>query len=355
MKLTTLFVSMAFANGSVFASNVEIVGTIHQPIQPAQIRSHSGSEEVTLLKIKLSNEALQVIHNRAQNQSKHHDYLLSSSKYPPRIQLGMNDVPVLNQGNHGSCVTFANTAAVDAALGKGDYVSQLCQLQLGRHLEYNAYGRSGWNGSYGANVLNQMVLFGIVNKEQQRAYGCGGLTEYPLLDADPETEMSLSDYHKISEPLPREQITWSPILDVDSATRDRTDTNKTLEHIKKALNAGDRVTFGSLLIDVELGTAGAVGKYHANNDTWVLTTEIARDVYLSDSVAGHEMVITGYDDDAIAIDEEGREYRGLLTLRNSWGEKRGNHGDFYMSYDYFRTFVLEAQRIRDLKKDWIDL
>ncbi|AHE67442.1 C1 family peptidase [Legionella oakridgensis] len=350
MKLAKLFVAMTFASGSVFANNIEIIGNIHQPIQSL----HAHGDTVTLLKMKLSDKALKVVHNRAQRQYKQHETVVSSSKYPARIQLGMNQVPVLNQGTHGSCVTFANTAAVDAVLGKGDYISQLCQLQLGRYLEYNAYGHSGWNGAYGPDVLNQMTLFGIVNKEQQRMYGCGGLTEYPVIGMDPDTEMSLTDYHNLSEKIPDDEVRWSSILDVDSSTRDRTDTNKTLQEIKKALNAGDRVTFGSLLMDVELGVAGAVGRYHAENDTWVLTTEIARDIYLRDSIAGHEMIITGYDDDAIAFDEEGRQYRGLLTLRNSWGEKRGNHGDFYMSYDYFRTFVLEAQRIRALQPEWIE-
>ncbi len=41
------------------------------------------------------------------------------SGYPEKVELGMNGVPVLNQGMHGTCVTFAVTAAVDAALGKG--------------------------------------------------------------------------------------------------------------------------------------------------------------------------------------------------------------------------------------------
>ena len=61
------------------------------------------------------------------------------------------------------------------------------------------------------------------------------------------------------------------------------------------------------------------------------------------------MVITGYDDDAIAKDSAGQEHQGLLTLRNSWGANAGNHGDFYMSYDYFKLLVVEAQRIRTIE------
>ena len=65
-------------------------------------------------------------------------------------------------------------------------------------------------------------------------------------------------------------------------------------------------------------------------------------------IAGHEMIITGYDDRAVAIDDHGRAHKGLLTLRNSWGALAGDKGDFYMSYDYFKAFVMEVQRIRGL-------
>ena len=65
-------------------------------------------------------------------------------------------------------------------------------------------------------------------------------------------------------------------------------------------------------------------------------------------LAFHEMVITGYDDKAIATDKQGRTYQGLLTMRNSWGSDAGDNGNFYMSYDYFKALMIEVQRIRHL-------
>ncbi len=233
-------------------------------------------------------------------------------------------------------------------LVKGDYISQLCSLQLGNYLEKNAYIPSGWEGSWGRLVLTQMDVFGAISKHQQRAQGCGGLTTYPLnRHFDIQGSMAIEDYRQISEDL-SEKVIWSPILDIYQATMDRVDTNKTVSEVKAALNAGDRLTFGVLLPDTDLGVVGAVGKNQVEGDTWVLTPEIARDVYLRPNFAGHEMVITGYNDDAVAIDDEGREHRGLFTLRNSWGKKIGNRGNFYMSYDYFKLFALEVQRIRSV-------
>lgn len=343
MKIAgSAFLTFAMIN-SGYAAPIEIVGSFNHPLQMTADQSSPDDDSVTLLKIKLTDHASLNLKKR-ELMAKAKTLTAPSPKHPARIQLGMNKLPVLNQGSHGSCVTFANTAAVNAALNRGDYISQLCQLQLGRYLETNGYKHSGWDGTWGPLVLNQMTQFGIISKDKQRELGCGGLTEYPIRGADPETEMLLEEYHQLSEELT--SVSWSPLLDAEHALLDRVDTTKTLDDVKNTLAAGDRVTFAVLLTDYDLGVVGAVAKHHAMNDTWVLTPQILRDVYLKSEFGGHEMVITGYDDAAIAIDDEGRKHRGLLSLRNSWGTKAGNKGDFYMSYDYFTLLVVEAQRIR---------
>ncbi|ETO94494.1 C1 family peptidase [Legionella oakridgensis] len=359
MKLSRLYLLMLFISGGVFAQDIEIVGHVKQSIPLPSVYSRSllrtesniqpAVKQITLLKLQLSDKAQQTFRNRAKHSASINTQWAVSEKFPGQVQLGMNNVPVMDQGSHGTCATFANTAAVDAALGKGDYISQLCQLQLGRYLENNAYSPSGWDGSLGRIVLNQMEIFGVVNKEQQKTYGCGGFTDYPSYGADPDTEMSLSDYHQLSEDLSQEGFGWSPMLDIYQAVLKETDTSKILNDIKLALHGGERVTFGVLLVDYNLGVVGAVGKHKTVNDTWVLTPEIMHDLENEADFAGHEMIITGYDDNAVAIDNHGRTHRGLLTLRNSWGADIGNKGDFYMSYDYFKSLAIEAQRIRDLR------
>lgn len=360
MKLAKFAALSMIVSGSLAAQDIQIVGTVTKtakmPVAPKTTNTTRSVPEtikqIKFLNVKLSESAKKNLAKRSQNALAH------TQQFAPRvggtaigkIQLGMNNVPVLNQGQHGTCVTFASTAAVDAALGNGDYVSQVCQLQLGNYLEKNSYTMSGWNGSFGRIVLNQMDTFGFVSKEQQLSQGCGGLTEYPMQGQEPTGQMNPEDYHQISEAFGR-NVAWSPILDVYQALSDRTDTQRTLDEVKRALRAQDRVTFGVLLLDFDLGFMGAVGSNHSNFDSWVLTPEIARDVYLQPNFGGHEMVITGYDDNAVAKDDQGREHRGLLTLRNSWGDSVGDHGDFYMSYDYFKLLVIEAQRIRSVEPE----
>src|SRR5262249_17171769 len=114
--------------------------------------------------------------------------LTFNADLPSKVDLGMKNVPVLNQGAHGTCVTFAATAAIDAILeeNEGDYVSQLCSLELGKYLEKHGTYPSGWSGSFGPWVLDQLLRFGIVSKEDQKAKSCASVTEYPLYDYNDE-------------------------------------------------------------------------------------------------------------------------------------------------------------------------
>lgn len=353
MRIPKLLLLSLALNANSFAQEAKVVGTIDYSFKAPRskaLNAKAKTKHIKLLKVKLSKSALNLIQNRATATSKATNTLsYGASTLPRKVELGMGNVPVLDQGNFGSCVTFANTAAVNAALNQGDYISQLCQLQLGSYLEENGYYLSGWNGSYGRMVLNQMETFGIVSKEKQRTTGCGGMKEYPMTEMSSQIQgMTPEAYHQLSEDLNQKTVLWTPILDLFQAFLDRTNTDKTIHDVKVALNEQDRVTFGVLLLDFDLGFAGAVGSRNVTYDTWVLTPEIARDIYLRPEFGGHEMIITGYDDDAVAIDEDGREHKGLFTLRNSWGESLGDHGNFYMSYDYFKVLVDEVQRIRYL-------
>lgn len=353
MKLKTIVLSMLLGSNiaAAHADAIRIKGTITQKVPVSTATKTFGipkERTIKLLKVelppsfknKLAQSAQKALQSNASTA-----FLSKNSNLPSATQLDMGEVPVLDQGEHGTCVTFAVTAAMDAILGKGDYISQACSLQLGNYLETNGYEPSGWEGSWGSIVHSQMSKFGIVNKDHEASIGCGGITGYPAHGTAPLSSITPDAYHEISEPL--EGIAWSPILDLNDAS-ERYDTNQTLDLVKKSLAQGDRVTFGVLLVDFDLGFMGAVGSKNQKFDSWVLTPEIARDVYMNFNPGGHEMIITGYDDKAVAVDDKGRKHKGLLTLRNSWSDEVGDKGNFYMSYDYFKLLVIEAARIRQV-------
>ena len=347
LALTSLFSTLSFAQ------DISILGDFQQDIHlqhnvpRPQLKLLEGREpSVTLMRVGLSEKVKARFLSRLKESKS--ATLPKLSGLPPSVQLGMENVPVLNQGLHGSCVMFAVTAAMDAVIKKGDYISQLCALQLGQYLQANGFSPSGWDGALGINVLTQFDLFGFMTKDAQREQSCGGLVDYPATSEEKGQEMSLSEYHDYSHSVVSKRIAWTSLLDLFQTAQDKMDGAITLSQVKQALARGDRLIFGVLLADYDKGLAGAIGTHKAFNDTWLLTPEIVNDVNENPQFAGHEMLITGYDDNAYAKDDFGRIHRGLITLRNSWGDKVGDQGTFYMSYDYFRALVMEAQRIRQL-------
>ena len=360
--MTLKKITLALIQASVFTvlilpeayAKYDVIGTLeHTLTLPVlNVTSHKGiaapterKKIIQLLKVKLSDEEKIRLKSQAQDaKTKSNQFSITtqkalSSSLPNTVQLGMNKVPILDQGDNGTCVTFAVTGVLDAVIGKGDYFSQLCNLQLGTYLEQHGYGYSGWDGSNAIDVINQMKQYGVVNMDKQHSIGCGGLTSYPI-NSRPKSSSFIDPekFSAMSEQVFGNVANWS---DIDT----KNDSATTLNNVKEALNSGDRLIFGVLLPQVDLGEAGAVGRYKTwfAQDTWVLTPEILKG--LDDIEAAHEMIITGYDDNAEAVDDNGKKHKGLLKLRNSWGSSVGDWGEFYMSYDYFKLLADDVQRI----------
>lgn len=344
-KITIIALTLSlFLIKSAFAEDFNIIGSIehHLKVAPNKAAANQSNEKVIqLLQIDLSDEEKEQLTKRARELLAQPESFLplpEASLFPSKLQLGMNKVPVLDQGHHGTCVTFAVTGALDALIGQGDYVSQVCNLQLGSYLEKKGYGVSGWKGSNTKQVIDQISQYGIVNTEKQRKKGCGGINYYPSYTDIPKTFIEPEQYYSLSELVFGKIANWSTIYR-------RVESDKFLTEVKQALNSGDRLVFGVLLPRTDLGTAGAVGKYKTwfDYDTWVLTPEILKDVH--NARIGHAMIITGYDDTAVVFDNKGKKHMGLFTLRNSWSGFAGNYGDFYMSYDYFKLLTHDVKRI----------
>lgn len=361
--IATIFVGRAQATEVDNAIRSSVVITKHD----ATLRNSLSSErkEVYLIDPKLTPQQKRMILNYQLTHVSKTNYPNNIS-LPNKVYVGMNGVPVLDQGKYGTCVTFANTAAIDALIGKGDYISQLCNLKLGEYLSSKGvFLLSGWWGAPEGIVLNQLLSFGFINKTNQKAKSCGGVTEYPLDDKNvPGKAMSLDEFQSMREGLifPPMSIGWDSLLTESQRftlnpanSFPPYDGDKILMQAKQFLasvaaktkdNPIGMITFG-VLVPVQYCSVGACGSYHETDDTWVITKAIANidpNDYLF-KLAAHEMIIMGYDDDAIAIDNEGVKHQGLLILRNSFGDNVGDHGDYYMTYDFFKKFAVSVQAI----------
>lgn len=269
------------------------------------------------------------------------------STLPSAVNLGMNNVPVLDQGMHGTCATFAVTGALDAIMNKGDYISQLCHLTLGQHLSQHSYQASGWDGAFTNDVLYQIHTHGIINKTKQASVGCAGLTQYPGNEnIDPLNEMTLDEFHQLSESsTAQKDYDVSSLLDFYQFIKNEKSAEDIIKSLKTSLNNGDRVLIGTILTTAD--EVGAYGKYHHHGDSWVVTPEVISAIKAK-NYGAHAMIIIGYDDKAEAIDNHGKTHRGLFILRNSWGPHAGDKGHYYMSYQYLSNLAFDLIQVRSL-------
>lgn len=296
----------------------------------------TDGQYVLLQKIKLSPEAQQWLTTHINDK-----YTLPNSSFMTQADLGMNGVPVLNQGIHGTCVTFAVSGALDAIIGHEDHVSQLCSLALGKYLHKQSSNYpSGWEGSWADLVLGQYKKFGAISLAHQKKYLCGGRKNYPKKKTTTGGEMTADKYGLHSENTMK-NIQYKWISSYHNAFTEENSNFDRNENIRLAISNGHRVLIGFLL-NANRSHNGALGKYRTKYDSWVLSNKIAEDAANGKMNAGHEVIITAYDDNAVITDDEGIQHRGVYTIRNSWGKHAGDRGNYYMSYDYASKLIMDA-------------
>lgn len=345
-KLINLAV-LSLSSSLAFAVPVTLKGERDIHITP---KNQLGATKTLTFKVPtfaLSKEAKAYLHDQlAQYPRNAINPALFSSELPRHVYVGMELTPVLDQGRHGSCVTFAVTGALDALLGAGDYVSQLCNLELGSYLAiHDKIQASGWNGSWGSWVLQQVSDYGVISQNHQKLHGCAGVREYPLDDETDEGKpMSEAEFAAHSIPLSN-VFNWEPLLSPMESFTEKRKSIDVVASVKEELAKGNRSTIG-ILLDVDLGDAGALGTNRTLNDTWMLTPQIIEDGMNGTISAGHELIVIAYDDDVEVTDNNGHVNKGVFTLRNSWSKFAGDQGNYYVTYDYLNALALEAMAVR---------
>ena len=202
IKITKPLLGCALLTHNAFAAdistNIKHIGTHEHVIHLTQANTQSS---ITLPEYELSEYAQHNIHQAIEQALKQPTTAAHTSfrtSLPKHMQLGMNNVPVLDQGRHGTCATFATTAAIDALINQGDYISQLCLLQLGNYLSEEGHGPSGWYGGSHRAILERISTYGIINVKNQKKYGCAGVKNYPYRTPS-STSMTIKDYAEHSE------------------------------------------------------------------------------------------------------------------------------------------------------------
>jgi hypothetical protein len=221
--------------------------------------------------------------------------------------------PVLDQGAYGTCVTFASTATADQVLGAGDTIAQQCVLQLNSSL-----GNNYWNGAYySSQVLQPLKDYGIVTKAK-----CPQSYPNPFAPVSVESYKALADK---SLDVNRINYLYYPSASV--------------EIVKSELAKGHYINIGFGLlnngnpISVQGYDVVVEGK-KSSGGLWACKQGILSKSYCGSATAGHEVVVYGYDDS-----------QRLFKIRNSWSDRSGYKGDFFMSYEFFASMVMDATAV----------
>jgi C1A family cysteine protease len=283
--------------------NLRIIGDV-----PVILKNNETGEnkKISLLKLDLTKEHEDELNERINSLNELNNNFVSSLVQV--FDLGMENVPVLDQGPEPTCITFAVSALVNAYKKAGDFISQQCLLQFSESIAtYEC--PNAWQGSWSTCILGQIKNYGVVNKKD-----CPN--QYPNKSAgrlDYYTHMQLSNNGQ-----------WSQNYNIYKVTN-ANDINT----IKSLLSQKKRI-----LVEFFINKYNNVGDPIDDYKTglWQLpdNTTNAQQVcgYNMQNCAGHSVVITGYDDN-----------RQLLKVRNSWGTEFGAKGDYYMSYNFFRVMV----------------
>jgi len=228
--------------------------------------------------------------------------------------LGMAGVPVLDQGQFGTCMTFSSTAALDALVQQGDFISQQCSLELDLGL-----GNDYWDGANMPNeIIDPLAQYGVVS--QANCPDAYGSSQSSTIDV--ATYKSLVD-PSASQIVSSVNYSYSPSID--------------LAKLKTAIGAGHRVLIG---FRVNSSYAEAVRGFNVVADDvtyqgglWACQQGKSKN-YCANSKAGHESLVIGFDD-----------AQQLIRIRNSWNTVVGLNGDYFMSYKYLSSMGIDMTEI----------
>lgn len=229
--------------------------------------------------------------------------------------------PIENQGSLGACTAHAGVGMVEyferRAFGRHVDASRLFLYKVTRNLSKV----NGDSGAYLRKTMEALVLFGVPPEEYW---------QYNIDEFDNEPTAFCYAFAQNYQAISYYRLDPQDVTGIDLLNR-----------IKTNLAAGLPSMFGFTVYS-SISQANSTGKipYPTSKET---------------IAGGHAVMAVGYDDN-IKIKNtnlNGKETKGAILIRNSWGEEWGEKGYGWLPYDYVvKGLALDWWSI--LKNEWID-
>lgn len=224
------------------------------------------------------------------------DETYSTQALPEKVDLRSDCSPVGNQGNFGSCTSFATIKGLQEYLLKkqGKFVAQ-----APAYLWYQAKRQTGSKGQ-DSGVPTEFAV------KMLDAYGSVPESDFPYLDAAKQQDEKAREEFLNRTPssdLTKEGKTNRLIHGYKIVTK--------MSAIRKSLSEGMPVVV-AMRVYSSMGKVGSDGLLPMPSDK-------------DEFQGGHAVLAVGYDN-----------AKKVLIIRNSWGSQWADGGYFYMPYEYVK-------------------
>jgi C1A family cysteine protease len=222
-------------------------------------------------------------YQKVQARKAHPQHLIRQGLRAAKMDLRSQQAPIYDQGQLGSCTAFAIAKGLRESLQRKNGEEQLPLSALFQYYETRARLGSV-NQDSGGTITDGVAVLKEVGAAPDTAWPYD-IAKFKL--KPPAQAYSAAGSHKIHEST---QLA-------------------SLDDVKSAIASGQPVAFG-FLVYRSMMSVGANG---------VMPMPKPGEKVLG----GHAVLAVGYDDE-----------KKQLIVRNSWGEKWGDHGYFYMPYEF---------------------
>jgi Cysteine protease len=250
--------------------------------------------------------------------------------FPPEVYKVVdhraNQTPVKKQGDRATCVAFAAMAQIEAVIKANEQQDVDLSEQYAYWLFMNIDGRDQCNDMLlTTDVATYLTDHGICEEAlcpyEDRNTVTKDCAQEPSPEAKNNAKYGITDYKTIS------------------SMGDYNITN--LDYIEAILCGGHDIVVGLELALVDVDHDGL-------HDVWLDETgkralSLSRTDATPGNAPGHAMLLVGYDKTSAT--------KPFFIMKNSWGPDRGDHGYFYLTYDYFKTYAKVGYIITGVSAD----